>query len=49
MQAVLAGGVARVVYRSAVASVPQDLLFRARFLAAPGGVPISRCAPTPRL
>ena len=34
MQAVLAGGVARVVYRSAIASVPQDLPFRARFLAA---------------
>ncbi len=34
MQAVLAGGVAQVVYRSAIASVPQDLPFRARFLAA---------------
>jgi len=34
MQAVLSGGVARIVFRGAVAAVPGDLQFQARFLAA---------------
>ena len=34
VQAVLAGGIARVVYRNAIAAVPDDLAFRRKFLTS---------------